>query len=123
MKKRGTVKTIVITVTVAAAFVTMSFGRELYNNYQVDQEISRLKEKTAALQAEKFSILSLKEQFSSQDFLEGEARIKMGLKKPGETAMIIPETQEEEVVTSGFANSLEPKEESNFRKWWNYFFD
>ncbi|MFH0928049.1 MAG: septum formation initiator family protein [bacterium] len=93
-KEGGSAWQIVVTVlAIAAIFVSLNFGRELYNNYQVDLEINNLKEKAKSLEAEQLSLASWKEKLESQDFLEAEARMKMGLKKPGENVVIIPEVE------------------------------
>lgn len=117
------IKTAIIVTSVAALMASAGFAREMYNNYQVDREIKRLEERAKALEAERISILALKERLASQDFLEGEARLKFGLKKPGETAIIIPESR------PGSAEELKRDlddaqgSESNARQWFNYFFE
>ncbi|MEI7741510.1 MAG: septum formation initiator family protein [bacterium] len=118
------VKTLVIVGSVAALIVAAGFSRELYNNYQVDREIEKLRDKAKALETERFSISELKDTLGSQDFLEGEARLKMGLKKPGETAIIIPEVTTEPIVVETSAKKEEPKENggNTVKEWFKRFF-
>lgn len=120
MKKHSWLYSIFWVSIVAAFFATINFGREWYNNYRVDQEISRLRAQVGQLETERLSILNLKDELISQDFLEAEARIKLGLKKPGETAVVIPEGQvaSEDVVLRKNRES----DSSNLQLWWNYFF-
>jgi cell division protein FtsB len=115
-------KTALITCTLAALLVSAGFARELYNNHQVELEIQRLQDKAHALEAEKLSIGELKEKLASQDFLEEEARLKLGLKKPGETAIVIPETAVHTVGTQPVDSPLQSEAESSAKLWLKYFF-
>lgn len=115
-------KTWVIIGSLSALFVSAGFARELYNNYQVDREIANLQAKAKALETQKISISELKDELSSQDFLEGEARLKMGLKKPGETAIIIPESSEPVPVTVP-TPLPSVSEEHTVRDWFAHFFE
>lgn len=103
---------------IALLLVAFSFGRELYNNYQIDQEIARLEAQKSSLEAEHFSILSLKEQLGSEDYLEGEARLKFGLKREGEQVVVLPE----QTAKPTEQKSAPVREERNFRLWIQYFF-
>jgi len=79
---------------------------------EAEQNLSNLEEKNRQLQER------LKE-VKSPEFIEKEAREKLGLAKPGETVYILPPNvaylprQEENI----------PKEElPNWQKWWKLFF-
>jgi len=115
-------KTALITCLVAALLVSGGFARELYNNHQVELEIQRLQDKAHALEAEKLSIGELKNRLASQDFLEEEARLKLGLKKPGETAIVIPETAQHTVGIQPVDSALQSETESSAKLWLKYFF-
>jgi cell division protein FtsB len=104
--------------------VTLSFGREFVRNYEIDQEIGKLEQRALALESQNQDILQLAERLKTDDYLEQEGRLRLGLMKPGENVAVIAEPEEESVQPLA---SQEPavalgKEKSNPRLWWEYFF-
>lgn len=53
---------------------------------------------------------------NTQEFVERQAREKLGMIKPGEKIVIVPHPIEDPDVESGIDNT------SNWRKWWNILF-
>ena len=105
--------------------VALSFGREFVRNYEIDKEIKSLEDKATALEARNQDILQLAERLKTTDYLEEEARVKLGLMKPGEAVAVIPEPSAETAVPPAeqtSANGEAPaKEKSNARLWLEYF--
>jgi len=72
--------------------------------------------------------------FKEDSYLEKEARIKLNLKKPGETVVVLSKDIIDgvEIVRSGSLDEEENKEAdlenndsvevTNYWKWWEYFF-
>lgn len=114
-------------------FLLLFFGltKEIVNRRQISKQIADYKEKIAELQAEN-SVLSDKiSNWDKSGELELNARVKLGLEKPGEQTIVInrPEgsaglsavkTNQEVIDLSG--NYEGNSSESNIAKWWNYFF-
>lgn len=104
--------------------VTLSFGREFVRNYEIDREINQLEQRALSLEQQNQDILQLAERLKTDDYLEQEGRLRLGLMKPGESVAIISEPEAGE---AGEALS-EPEDESsaaalsNPRLWWRYFF-
>ena len=100
-----------------------SFAREAYNKYEIDRQIQALEHKSFELETEQKSLLALKNELSARDFLEGEARLKLGLKKPGEVVIVLPgvETAMETPENSKPSSAPEIKD-PNWLQWWKYFF-
>lgn len=121
-------------VLVALAF---SFGREWVRNREIQQEIARLQEQAGSLEARNLEIADLNTAFRTESFIEREARLKLGMKKPGETVVVIQGERTQDAAgtagTDGAGNAEDPRlllavadasgEVANPRKWWYYFFE
>lgn len=104
----------------------IGLGRTYWNNLHLRREIDALETQAATLESKTIEIKKLKEYLSSQEFLENEARLKLGLQKPGEEAIVVEGLSGESVagnnekgVDGAGANEswLE-----NPKKWWGHFF-
>jgi cell division protein FtsB len=71
------------------------------------QELVRLQEENRKLE----EALS---QADTPEFVEKEAREKLGLVKEGETIVILPKTDPSSLITD--------QQESNWKQWWGLFF-
>lgn len=81
---------------------------------EIKQEISRLeKENKEMFVKEKY--------FSSEEFIEEEARNKLNMARPGEAVVILPPDFQEKLKQSGQSFSQTPSL-SNWKKWWRLFF-
>jgi len=104
--------------------VTLSFGREFVRNYEIDKEISNLEEKAFSLESQNQEILELAERLNTDDYLEQEGRMRLGLKKPGENVVIISEPEDITIPSQELSDTptAQQKKISNPRLWWEYFF-
>lgn len=107
---------------------SFAFGREYLRNREIQGDISRLQEQAEELAARNLQITELKTAFQTESFVEREARLKLGMKKPGEQVVVIQ--REEEGSASSpqdplriLNNPNEPDDVANPTKWWYYFFD
>jgi len=111
---------IIILILISVALV-----KELVRRQQIEKEVSTLKKEIASLEKNRLELTDLAQYFNSQAYKEEQAREKLGLAKPGETALIMPDTKNEalepqgDVTTTTTATS---KLSSNPQKWWDYFF-
>ena len=101
-------------------FLLISFGREFSRRYYLEQQIKTLENNITELETKNQEFGQLIEYFDTQNFTEEEARLKMGLKRPGEEVLVInqPETKERRTEAEEGLSGL-----SNFVKWWYYFFN
>lgn len=115
----------------AAIFV--SLGREVILNHRVADEITRLQKEADVLSQRNTDLEAWKSAFQTETALESEARLKLGLKKPGETLVIVQGSNDSSVDTTeesptplvlGAASDSPSNTESlaNAQKWWYYFF-
>lgn len=87
----------------------------------IEDEISRLLEEAKRLENRNLEILEMSKQLTTEEFLEREARLKLGLQKPGESVAIL------EGVEGASETVLGPESGAsrlgNAQRWWFYFFD
>ena len=108
-----------------AAFAVLAGGafvRETLRARQIDREIETLRGEAERLRVRNFEISALESSLSSGEFLEREARMKLGLQKEGEQAVVVRKEEPRIAATPG-ASEGEREEWSNTKKWWTYFTD
>jgi len=103
-----------------ALFLAILFGlaNGTIKNYKVDTEIQDLQTEIKSLEGQNQDFSQLINYLKSESFIEQEAKLKLGLKKPGENMVVIPQTE-----TNSDSNGEEKNEQlTNPAKWWFYFF-
>lgn len=115
-----------------ALLLMMGFGliRELVNRRNFDRQLTDYKNSISRLQAENSSLSDKIISWEKSSELEGSARTKLGLEKPGEhTVVIVRQTSQPEtiiksnqtVISLGGQNS-DGNYVANPAKWRQYFF-
>lgn len=102
-------------------FLTILFGlaKGTVKRVKVSSEIMELQDEINQLEGQNQVFSQLINYLKTDSFIEQEARLKLGYKKPGEHLVVIPE---EELVVDD-EETDENKELSNPAKWWAYFFN
>ncbi|HTW96468.1 MAG TPA: septum formation initiator family protein [Candidatus Methylomirabilis sp.] len=95
--------------------------RNAIQRYQVDNEIAALQKQISDLQASNDDLTKLKTYLQSDQFVEKEARLNLGLRKQGEQVVVVEGANGGAKIDSG-ALAVADKKNSNAVKWWNYFF-
>jgi len=115
-------------------FLLIGLIRETYRKHQLKNEINQFQTSINKLEGENKKLIDLMDYFKEDSYLEKEARIKLNLKKPGETVVVLSKdvVNGVEVIRRGSLeteeinednNEIQEKEEtSNHWKWWEYFF-
>jgi len=106
--------------------IGVSTVRETYQGWSVDREISALEQKAQSLEGRRSELTVLAAQMQSPDYVEREARAKLGLQKPGEHVVVL---QGVSTVTSAdwsehladAAPAAPADRTSNPERWWQYF--
>lgn len=121
---------VVNTLLLGAIFI--SLGREAIMNHRIDAEIERLQHEADTLSARNTDLQAWKKTFQTESAIEQEARLKLGLKKPGETLVVVQDTKRAAVPSDdpspapavlGVVSEQEESESlANAKKWWYYFF-
>ncbi len=115
-------------------FLSLSLGKEVMRNNTIQSEISALQVQAAELADDNSNISALQSALESESYIEREARLKLGMKKPGENVVVIQDgdsvvTGRGTVVDSSDPLGLVISDSStdialaNPTKWWYYFFN
>lgn len=109
---------------VVLVVLLVSFGREIVHRAEVRHEVQRLTQQVDALEERRMELTNLIQNFQSPLFQEQEGREKLGLAKPGETVIIVPDGNGETTVLPGAptASATGQARSANAAKWWDYFF-
>jgi len=108
---------------VLLALMGWGFAGEFVRNRDMQKEIDRLSAQADGLAAKNFEIAQIGQKLASSDTLEREARLNLGLQKPGESVIIVRDTAPPPPAAPADAVQTDaPPSESNAVKWWRYFF-
>jgi cell division protein FtsL len=104
-----------------AIFFAILFGvaKGTIKNYKVDYEVQDLQKEISNLERQNQEFSQLISYLKSENFIEQEAKLKLGLKKSGENLVVIPQIAETSQVKEGENIN---QQLSNPAKWWVYFF-
>ena len=106
-----------ILIFAAIAFLLFSLGKNLYQNWKINQEVDVLKTEISDLRKANNEFAKELLYYQSQSYREKIARERFGLQKPGEeVVVIVPEARPTVVEEKPVDKS------TNYLKWWNYFF-
>jgi cell division protein FtsB len=101
--------------------ISFPLAKNVSQRYQADKEIKELEEEIKKIGEKNSELSRLVDYFGSEEYLEEEARLNFGLKKPGETAVVI--SQKDSAVISGADQFGENSEtDNNLKRWREYFF-
>ncbi|MFA5967269.1 MAG: septum formation initiator family protein [Patescibacteria group bacterium] len=122
-RKKLNIKFGVLASMIVFAYMFFANGEALWQNYQINQEIAKLKVEIVQLGNENLQFKNLIAYLKTESFREKEARRKLGYKKPGEQVVAIP--QDNFIHTDPGNTKTEPAPEdqpqlSNPQKWWDY---
>ena len=134
IKKILSSKIFLFIVVFILIFLLIGLIKETYRKHQLTSEINELKSNIDKLEGDNQQLVDLMDYFKEDSYLEKEARIKLNLKIPGETVVVLSKDIIDgvEVVRSGSLDEEENKEAdlenndsvevTNYWKWWEYFF-
>lgn len=125
-KKKLTAIFAVLGVIIGMILLFNSMRREAAKGSDLDNEIQRLQSEIDKLESRNSALVGLGKELSDLEFLEGEARIKMGMKLPGETVAVINRaTSAFRTEESSAANDSDGGRSvwGNAGRWYNYFFN
>ena len=105
--------------------IGVSLIKELSRSYQINKEIGQLQAEIVFLEGEQGGLADFVEYLKTDHYFEEQARIKLGLKAPGEKVVVLTDQAEDPVSLepgNGTEYRLKTKKASNPAKWFNYFF-
>lgn len=99
--------------------VLFYLAKSTVRSYKVNSEIADLQNDIIHLEKQNEDLGQLISYLKSDTFIEQEAKLKLGLKKPGENLVVIPGQADLESNNKEIQNIPE----TNPARWWAYFFD
>jgi len=117
-------KLFIATSIAVLIFLGASLTKEVIRRRQISTRINNLKEQIKELENSSVELSNLIEYLKSEEYQEKEARLKLGMKKPGEKVIVIPSSNEDILNDNqnSLADNIGEENISNWRRWWNYFF-
>lgn len=122
-------KFVLVFEVLVLVLISAALTKEMVRRYQIRSEIERLQSDVARLEKSNKDLNSLISQLNSESYKEEQARLKLGLQKPGESVVIVlGESTEGSSSFSGQTVATQQESEatqektSNPQRWWNYFF-
>ena len=120
------------------AFVAFGFGRQALSNRAIGQAIADLQKQANDVSTQNAQLNNLQQALQTETYLEGEARLELGMKKPGEHVVVVEDPSAPSTSIDG--SDVDPTSTtsdtpitdetppapptiSNPRRWWDYFFD
>lgn len=116
-------KTFALVLLAVVVALSIPISKNISKHYVVDQEILDLQSEINEMEASNKNFKKIIDYLESDQFVEEQARLSLGLKKPGEEVVVIKSSgivagasdRREEIVQ-------EEKDEPNHIRWWKYFF-
>jgi len=125
-------RVVIIVCLVLIFFLSVNLVKEIVNRHQINETIKRSEAEIVKLEKENQEVGVLIEAWKTGRPLEKEARLKLGLQKPGENAVLILRAEDSQPGSTVINPNSEvygtvvvadgQKSISNFKKWWQYFF-
>lgn len=108
--------------------VLFKLGEVLVKSYETNRDISALKKTINDLEGSHRQLKEFNAFLESDFFAEKEARLKLGLQKKGEIAVILPQSPspkgqvQNSVGVQQVESQTRLEQKNNPRLWWDYFF-
>lgn len=98
--------------------IIVFWGREAWHRYQVEREIKKLQAEIAEVQSGSEKLEEALSYLRTPEYKERQARALLGLQKPGEFVVALPQSAEDKTPE----DEAESASGGNLRQWWLYFF-
>lgn len=101
--------------------IAVSFSKDYIKSQKLKNEISSLQNDISMNEKKILELSDFLKYLDSDSYAEKKARTDLGLKKPDEKVVIIPEQNDDKTILAKTDNPGAGSE-SNSIKWWKYFF-
>lgn len=109
-----------ILILIAIVYFLVVVGKSTYSSYKDQQDIEKKKLDIENLKAQIVYLQNQNLYYQTASFKEKEARKKLGMVKPGETAVALDRTNSTTQVA--VVKNDQTIKTPNYSKWWQYFF-
>jgi len=118
-------KLVIIFELILLIGLATAVGREMIRRHQIQTEIQSLEEQAAALEKKNVQLTELITMVSTPSYQEEQARLQLGLQKPGESVVAVLGADTDQAAASNTSisttTSASAKQGSNPQRWLNYF--
>lgn len=121
----GVIRLVLIVGFFVVAYMLYNLTVSIYNNYQIEKNISQFESKNAALAEENSQKLHDFQYYTSEQYVEKIAKQNLGLINPGEKVIIIPDEDLIILADAGESADLNAQIRDSWptpKKWWKFFF-
>lgn len=101
---------------ILAVIVAVRLGANVWRLWRAGERVEEAREELTQAQRENEELKKRLAEVQTPEFVEKEAKERLGLAREGEVIVIIPEG---ETATAGEAK---PEMEPNWKQWWNLYF-
>ena len=112
----------VLLLTALVLALAVAVGQEVARRVDINQRDESLQEQIASLERRNEDLQTLVDLLQTSSFQEREARQRLNLQRPGETAVIVPEQSSGRVGVPAIRTEEQAAPQPNPVKWWRYFF-
>jgi len=116
MKKNRFISSVLLLL---GLYLIVSLSRNIFTLIKKGEEIKKQNLKLESLRQENIDLKTELEYVSSPEFIEKEARDKLGMAEEGEQVVVLPKNVEEIVLPR---QEEKPEELPNWKKWYRLFF-
>lgn len=109
-------------VLILLALFSISLFQEIMRKVEIQKEIKDLEQKVSNLENRNTELSSLIEYFKTDEYIETEARTKLGYKKPGETVVVVA-SNTDNINSTAKETNAENLTKNNWQLWIDYFFN
>ena len=103
--------------------ISIPLAKNLSKRYYINQEIKDIEHEIISLESKNKDLGKLISYLESDQFVEEQARLNLGLKKKGEEVVVIKEVEELIAIKSANENLEDfDTEATNPKRWLSYFF-
>lgn len=102
---------------ILGCYLIVSFSRDIWGLVEKSREIEKEQLKLDQLKKENLELKKRVAYVQSEEFIEKEARDKLGLARDGEAVVMMPSAGK-----SAREDSFNSEEQSNWQRWWHLFF-
>jgi len=107
---------------IIALFLSISFIRSITKIVGSNQKITDARKKVDELQKENEELIEKLKKVKSVQFIEGQARDKLGLAKKGEIVVVLPDTDTLKSLAPKLPQDKVNLPDPNWKKWLKLFF-
>ena len=116
------IKIVLGILVILIVMVMVRLGLEWQKHEDIKDEIVRLQNEAEALEGRNLEILELSRELTTEEFMEREARLRLGMQKPGEKVLVVGSAGEPQAKDVGI-KAPGASRRANALRWWYYFFD